>query len=255
MQQKIKVLVWNEGRHEKKNKTVQEIYPRGMGQVIADGLLQYGGFEVRTATLDDPDQGITEAALEWADVMTWWGHLAHKEVADEKALLVRKAVWAGMGFVALHSAHDSKIFKLLTGTACSLQWREIGERERVWVAEPGHPIAQGIPACIEIPNSEMYGEPFAIPTPDKQVFISWYQGGEVFRSGCCFERNAGRIFYFSPGHETYPIYYHPLVRKVIGNACVWAARRVNIPNVSSFHAKDPKESVQPQPTDLSYMKA
>jgi trehalose utilization protein len=253
MSAKIKVLVWHECRHEKANKAVQDIYPDGMHKVIAAGLEQYGGFEVRTATLDDPEQGITEEVLKWADVVTWWGHMAHKDVRDEKVAMVRKAVLEGMGLIVLHSGHYSKIFKSLMGTTCSLRWREIGERERVWVCEPGHPIAEGIGESFDLPNTEMYGEPFGIPTPDKQVFISWYQGGDVFRSGCCYERGNGRIFYFAPGHETYPIYYHPQIRKVMGNACKWAARRVTISDVCP-QAKTPHEAISPQAIDISVMK-
>ena len=69
----------------------------------------------------------------------------------------------------------------------------------------------------------MYGEPFGIPKPDEQVFISWFEGGEVFRSGCCWKRGAGKVFYFSPGHETHPIYRHPKVQLVLRNACKWAS--------------------------------
>jgi trehalose utilization protein len=253
MAAKIKVLVWHECRHEKKSKAVQDIYPEGIHKVIAAGLEEYGGFEGRTATLDDPEQGITEEVLKWADVMTWWGHTAHKDVLDTKVEMVRKAVLEGMGLIVLHSGHYSKIFKALMGTTCSLRWREIGERERVWVCEPGHPIAEGLGECFDLPNTEMYGEPFGIPTPDKLVFISWYQGGDVFRSGCCYERGNGRIFYFAPGHETFPIYYHPQIRKVMGNACKWAARRVTIPDVCP-QAKTPCETVPSQKLDLSFMK-
>ena len=165
------------------------------------------------------------------------GALAHDRVTDEVAQRVQRRVLEGMGFIALHSAHFSKPFKLLMGTNCSLKWREADERVRLWVIEPAHPIAAGLGECFELPAEEMYGERFDIPRPDSTVFISWFEGGEVFRSGCCWERGQGRVFYFQPGHETYPTYYEPNVRRVIANAAAWAAPRVNIvddcPNVTT----------------------
>ncbi|MCL7419272.1 MAG: ThuA domain-containing protein, partial [Halalkalicoccus sp.] len=113
--------------------------------------------------------------------------------------------------------------KRLMGTSCSLKWREDEERERLWVVEPSHPIAAGIDEYIELPDSEMYGERFDIPAPDTLVFTSWFEGGEVFRSGCCFRRGAGKVFYFRPGHETYPIYRQPVIQHVLANAVEWAA--------------------------------
>ena len=179
--------------------------------------------EIATATLDEPEHGLTEARLEATDVLTWWGHTAHSRVADEIVDRVQKRVLEGMGLIVLHSAHFSKIFRRLMGTSCSLKWREAGERERLWVCNPGHPIAAGIEEMIELENTEMYGEPFAIPEPDEQVFVSWFEGGEVFRSGCCWHRGNGRIFYFRPGHETYPIYHNPAIHRVLANAVRWAA--------------------------------
>ncbi|SRR5581483_7613315 len=220
---KTRVTVWGENVHEYKNAIVAKIYPNGMHNVIADGLRESGDFDVRTATLQEPEHGLTEAVLDATDVLTWWGHCAHKEVADKIVDRVQKRVLEGMGLIVLHSGHYSKIFKRLMGTTCSLTWREAGEKERLWVCNPGHPIAQGIDPYFEIPNVEMYGEPFAIPTPDEQIFISWFEGGEVFRSGCTWKRGNGKIFYFRPGHETYPIYYHETVKLVLKNACRWAA--------------------------------
>jgi trehalose utilization protein len=178
---------------------------------------------VRTATLDEPEHGLTEEVLAETDVLLWWGHMAHKEVSDEVVERVQKRVLEGMGLIVLHSAHVSKIFVKLMGTGCMLRWREAGERERLWVVAPGHPIAEGIGDYFEIPHEEMYGEFFDIPAPDALVFVSWFQGGEVFRSGCCFERGQGRIFYFRPGHETHPTYHQPEVQRVISNAVRWAA--------------------------------
>ena len=116
-----------------------------------------------------------------------------------------------MGLIVLHSAHLSKIFRRLMGTRCNLRWREADDRELVWTVAPQHPIAAGVPHPIVIPKHEMYGEYFDIPPPDELVFVSSFTGGEVFRSGCCFRRGKGRVFYFSPGHETYPIYHDPVI--------------------------------------------
>jgi trehalose utilization protein len=221
----IRVTVWGENVHERKSEVVAKIYPRGMHECIAESLRPDSDLEVRTATLDMPEHGLTNEVLETTDVLTWWGHAAHGEVKDEIVSRVHQRVLEGMGLLVLHSGHYSKIFRRLMGTTCSLKWREAGERERVWVCDPSHPIADGVGECIEIENSEMYGEPFGIPTPDEQVFISWFEGGEIFRSGCCWRRGAGNVFYFSPGHETYPIYYNPKVALVLRNACKWATAR------------------------------
>lgn len=226
MASKIRVTVWNEGRHEKSNEKVKKVYPQGMHTVIAKGLSESKDLVVRTATLDDPEHGLTQEVLDSTDVLTWWGHMAHGEVKDEIVDRVQKRVLEGMGLIVLHSGHFSKIFRRMLGTNCSLKWREAGERERLWNIEPGHPITQGIGDYFELPHTEMYGERFDIPTPDKLIFISWFEGGEVFRSGCCWERGHGRIFYFRPGHETYPIYYDKNIIKVLTNACRWGAPRV-----------------------------
>ena len=218
----IRVTVWNEFRHEKSDPKVAAVYPNGIHEAIA-AHLRAQAFGVRTATLDEPEHGLTEAVLAETDVLIWWGHMAHDKVSDEVVSRVQRRVLDGMGLIALHSAHFSKVFKALMGTSCELRWREIGEKERVWVVEPGHPIAEGLGEYFEIPHAEMYGERFDIPAPDALVFISWFQGGEVFRSGCCFQRNKGRIFYFRPGHETFPIFYQPEVQRVITNAVRWAA--------------------------------
>ena len=166
---------------------------------IADGIAENNEFDVRTATLQDPQHGLTKDVLENTDVLVWWGHAAHGKVKDEIVERLLMRVWQGMGFVALHSAHYSKPFLRLMGTTCSLTWREAGEKERLWVCNPAHPIARGIDRYFEIENTEMYGEPFAIPTPDEIVFISWFEGGEVFRSGCTWKRGNGKIFYFRAG--------------------------------------------------------
>ena len=128
-----------------------------------------------------------------------------------------------MGLIVLHSGHASKIFQKLCGTDSGcLKWREDGEKEILWAVDPGHPIVAGLEEKIIIPQEEMYGEHFNIPQPDEQVFISWFEGGEVFRSGCCWHRGKGKVFYFRPGHEAFPVYYQPEIQKVIINAVKWA---------------------------------
>lgn len=219
----LRVVVWGENVHETKHPAVAAVYPQGMHAAIADGLrglLPHAA--VSTATLQEPEHGLTVERLAATDVLTWWGHMAHGEVQDAVAERVHKRVLEGMGLIVLHSGHYSKIFKRLLGTNCSLNWRVAGERERLWVCNPGHPIAAGIDRCFELPQEEMYGEPFGIPSPDEQVFISWFEGGEVFRSGCCWTRGNGKIFYFRPGHEIYPTYFDRNVRRVLANAVEWA---------------------------------
>ncbi|WP_254763555.1 ThuA domain-containing protein [Natrinema marinum] len=215
------VTIWNEYRHERADDEVAAVYPDGIHAAIADALADE--HTVRTATLDDPDHGLTDAVLTSTDVLVWWGHEAHDEVADVIVDRVQERVLEGMGLVALHSSHYAKIFKRLMGTTCSLQYREDGGTERLWIVDPGHPIADGLAESIELPRTEMYGEPFDVPEPDRQVFVSWFEGGEVFRSGCCYRRGSGRIFYFRPGHETYPIYENEDVRRVLRNAVAWAS--------------------------------
>ncbi|HSZ41935.1 MAG TPA: ThuA domain-containing protein [Trebonia sp.] len=222
----IRVTVWGENVHEKRDAPVRELYPDGMHVTIAEAVTEHlaDAVEVRTATLDQPEHGLTEKVLAETDVLTWWGHIAHGEVADEIVERVKSRVLQGMGLVVLHSGHWSKIFRSLMGTSCNLRWRSDGEQELVWTVNAAHPITAGVPPVFKIPAQEMYGEYFDIPQPDELVFISSFAGGEVFRSGCCFHRGAGRVFYFSPGDQEYPVYHHPVVRKVIANGVRWAYR-------------------------------
>jgi len=236
----IRVTVWNENRHEKQDAQIRKVYPQGIHGAIAEYLRSVPGLSVRTATLDEPEHGLTEDVLANTDVLTWWGHMAHDEVSDAVVDRVQKRVWEGMGLIVLHSGHFSKIFRRLMGTSCDLRWREMGEKERIWVVEPGHPIAAGLPPYFEIPHTEMYGERFDIPAPDTLVFISWFAGGDVFRSGCCFHRGKGKIFYFRPGHESFPIFYQAEVLKVISNAVRWAAP-VAGPAIQFGHVPTPLE--------------
>lgn len=222
MERKIRVTIWNEFIHEIEYPHIAELYPEGIHTVLKQ-CFKEDVFETWIATLNQDKNGLTDELLKETDVLIWWGHMAHDDVLDETVERVYKRVLSGMGLIVLHSGAQSRIFRRLMGTSCDLKWREAGEKERVWVIEPGHPIAAGLPENFEIPHSEMYGERFDIPKPDSLVFISWYAGGEVFRSGCCYQRGLGRIFYFSPGHEEYPIYYQKEIQTVIRNAAAWAA--------------------------------
>lgn len=233
-----RVTVWNEYRQERSDPAVRAIYPDGIHGAIGDGLRE-AGFDVGTATLDEPEHGLTDNVLAESDVLTWWGHAAHDEVSDAVVERVHRRVLDGMGLIVLHSGHYSKIFRRLMGTTCDLTWREAGERERIWIVDPSHPIAEGLGEAFVIDQEEMYGEHFDVPAPDRLVLVSWFQGGEVFRSGCCYQRGRGRIFYFRPGHETHPTYFHPDVRQVIANAVRWAAQPMGAP--PSFGRRDPLE--------------
>lgn len=232
----IKVTVWNENHHEKTNETVQKIYPNGMHNAIAD-FLRSDEIVVRTATLDDEECGLTADVLAETDVLIWWGHTRHWMVPDEVAFRVCEEVRRGMGFIALHSSHASKPFRYLMGTSGTLSWREDGDKERLWVVKPAHPIVRGLGRYFELPQVETYAEPFGIPEPDEVLLIGWYDGGEVFRSGCTFHRDNGKIFYFQPGHETYPIFYDENVQKVIRNAVYWAMPQYRVAELTFPHVE------------------
>lgn len=230
----VRVTVWNENLHEQHKESVKKVYPRGMHAPIAEGIeRELSDAQVRIATLDEPEHGLTQKVLAETDVLTWWGHAAHDRVDDTVVERVHRRVLEGMGLVVLHSGHMSKIFIRLMGTSCVLRWREMGERELIWTVSPTHPIARGVPQPIVIPHQEMYGEFFDIPAPDELVFISSFEGGEVFRGGCCFQRGLGRIFYFSPGHEDYPVYFQPEIQRVIANAVAWCASGAEANDVPS----------------------
>ncbi|SEJ51442.1 Trehalose utilization protein [Deinococcus reticulitermitis] len=241
-----RVTVWHEYRHEHTNPRVAAHYPHGMHVTLAEGLRAHGLSEVRTATLDEPEHGLGGDVLAQTDVLLWWGHKAHAEVSDEVARRVVERVWDGMGLIALHSAHFSKPFTRLMGTGCDLKWREASDKERLWVVAPAHPIAQGVGEYLELEREEMYGEHFDIPAPDELVFVSWFSGGEVFRSGCTFTRGSGKVFYFRPGHETYPTYHHPGVQRVIANAVRWAAPTASAPR--AFGNRPPLEPLPGETT-------
>ena len=253
---RLNVIVWNEYRHERRNEAVRAIYPDGMHATLAAALaatlaLNPGALPlaVGTATLDEPEHGLSEARLAQTDVLLWWGHMAHAEVDDAVVERVQRRVLEGMGLIVLHSGHFSKIFRRLMGTHCSLKWREADEKERVWVVERSHPIAAGLGEYFELPNEEMYGERFDIPPPDELVFVSWFEGGEVFRSGCCWQRGHGRVFYFRPGHEAYPTYHDAQVQRVLANAVQWAAPRFQ--QADSCPMSPPLETLSPKATGFA----
>jgi trehalose utilization protein len=223
----LRITVWNEGVHEARQQpaNISSYYPDGIHGAIAEGLGQHlPDASIRTATLADPEHGLTEEMLADTDVLLWWGHIAHDQVRDEVVERVQRHVLGGMGLLVLHSGHFSKIFTRLMGTTCSLKWRNAAERELVWSVNAAHPITAGLPSPIVIPHQEMYGELFDIPKIDDLVFISSFEGGEVFRSGVTFSRGRGRIFYFSPGDQEYPVYLQPEIRRVLANGVTWAAQ-------------------------------
>ncbi len=229
----IKVTIWNEGRHEKINPQAREVYPNGIDGTIKEFLEPNADFIVRTAHLDDPDQGLPDEVLNDTDVLLWWGHMAHKEVSDALVERIRTRVYLGqMGFIALHSAHHSKPFRAIVGTNGHLSWGR-GQKEIVWTLMPGHEIAAGIPDHFLIDDEELYAEPFYIPQPDALVFGSWFEDGHILRSGACFYRGAGKLFYFQPGHETCRSFHNPYVQRIITNAVRWAA-----PNDIAFSVTD-----------------
>ena len=237
----LRVTVWNENRHENyPDSLTARLYPTGMHGAIAAGLTSLLGsaVEVRTATLDEPEHGLPQSVVDSTDVLLWWGHEAHPEVDDAVVERVYEAVHGGMGIIVLHSGHYSKIFRKLMGTTCSLRWRNDGDRELVWTVDPTHPIAQGVPDPLVIEAQEMYGEFFDIPTPDELIFISSFTGGEVFRSGATWTRGHGRVFYFSPGDQEYPVYNDPSIHRVLANGAQWAAptRRGSAID-ATFHAR------------------
>jgi trehalose utilization protein len=242
MKHDLHVTVWNEYRHEQNSDEIGELYPTGIHGAIAEHLENQPGIaRVLRATLDEPEHGLTEVVLDETDVLIWWGHVAHQEVSEAVVDRVQQRILQGMGLIVLHSGMGARIFTRLMGTSGRVKWREAGETERLWVVDPAHPIADGLGEYIEIEQAEMYGEHFDVPRPDQLVFVSWFEGGEVFRSGCCYHRGRGKVFYFRPGHETYPIYYQDDVLRVIYNACFWASPVESAP--PSFGNADPVEDI------------
>ncbi len=242
------VTVWNEFIHERSMPVVQKNYPEGIHRVLASAIEQRWGanVSVHCATLDQPLHGLSDDVLAKTDVMLWWGHAGHDKVADSIVDKVQRRVLEGMGLIVLHSGHASKIFRRLMGTTCMLRWREADEKERLWIVSPGHVILDGIQGeYFELAASEMYGELFDIPQPDELLTVSWFEGGEVFRSACTFRRGKGKIFYFSPGHETYPIYHDFNVQRIITNAIAWARPTDGTVQLAGRNIKQPLSPIAP----------
>ena len=244
------ITIWNEFMHEQAEsdygKLCRKHYPKGIHAYLRRVLRpELEGCTIRAVSLDMPENGLTDKVLNKTDVLVWWGHMAHDKVPDELVDRIQKRIFGGMGLVVLHSGHMSKIFRRMLGTPCTLRWREIGERERVWVCDPAHPIAQGVPETFAIEQTEMYGEPFGIPNDGHVVFMSWYAGGNVFRSGVTFQRGLGKIFYFAPGHETLPIYHNPAVQRVLANGIRWCRPAIGVGDAPVCpHEREPFEPVK-----------
>ena len=230
----IRVTIWNEFRHEKTNETAKALYPNGLHATIGEYLKANDEeLEITLAALDDPDQGLPDEVLNNTDVLIWWGHMAHGEVNDALVTKIQRRVYMGkMGFIALHSAHHSKPFRAIIGTMGNLTWGR-NQREIMWNMLPTHPIAAGIPDKFFIESEELYAEPFFVPQPTELIFGGWYEDGYIFRSGMTYLRDAGRIFYFQPGHETCPSFHNPYVLRIIKNAVHWVA-----PTTPGYEYKD-----------------
>jgi len=230
----INVMIYNEFVHEKLHEKVKAVYPEGIHNVIKSFLEKDSGIgKIRCAVLDDHRETLSKEALEDTDVLVWWGHMKHKDVDDEAVARVCRRVLDGMGLIVLHSGHASKPFRALMGTDTQLlRWREAAEKVRVWNIARNHPITKGLTETFVVPADETYGEPFGIPNPDELIFINWFQGGEVFRSGATWRRGEGKIFYFQSGHETFPVYRQAEVQLVITNAVKWACpvNRICVPD-------------------------
>ena len=233
----IRVTVWNEYVHEREYEDIKKIYPEGIHGCIAGFLEKEEDISVGCATLDMPEHGLSEDVLENTDVLIWWSHARQDEVSDEVVERVCDHIRRGMGFVALHSAHYSKVCRKILGTSMTLSWKN-DCHEKLWCVNPAHPISEGVPTCIDIPLEEMYGEPFGIPKPDDVIFVGWFDSGHVFRSGVTFTKENGKIFYFQCGHESYPIYHVTEIQRIIINAVRWArpVRRLGASPVN-FHVE------------------
>lgn len=232
----MRVVVWSEGEVHGHEATG---YPEGMPAAIADAVRGIPEAQVEIASIDDADQGVPDERLRQADVLLWWSHMRHEDLLSATVDRVVSAVEHGLGLVALHSAISSPVFRRLVGTTGGFGgWRH-GDREVLWTVDPSHPICRGVEFPVVMPQQEMYSEPANLPTPDELVFISSFSGGEVFRSGITYRRGVGRIFYFSPGHEEYPVFLHPGVRGILANATSWAARdRVAGPDARHLQTRE-----------------
>ena len=226
---KRKVVVWSEGTANV-DAGSKEVYPNDINTAIAEGLkpLAARGWEIVKASLNEPEQGLSDALLNSTDVLIWWGHKKHGDVKDELVGKIVSRVKEGkMGFIPTHSSHFCKPLKKLMGTACSWgEYKTDGTSVEILVKEPGHPICEGV-ENFKLPKIERYGEPFAVPTPEAVPLDGVYTlpNGQTKpgRMGLCWTIGKGKVFYFTPGHETYDDYYRPEVRRIFVNAVLWAA--------------------------------
>ena len=216
----LRVRVWCEGTAPK------SVYPQDIDGVLGDDLRRRAGLEVSLARLGQSDAGLADAALDATDVLIWWGRLRHDDLPEARSKAIVERVKAGrIGFVALHASCASKPFKTLMGTPCEPRgWRDDGQPEHVEIKAPAHPIARGV-AAFTIPKTAMYLEPFAVPAPETVVLVSSWGPNETFRSGLTWTIGEGRVVYFRPGHDAFPVLFHTSVRQVIYNAALWAAKR------------------------------
>ena len=118
-------------------------------------------------------------------------------------------------------AHEGGIWRLSLPLCVFPAYRPDGAPSHVTTLIPQHPIAAGLPARWDVAQTEMYDEPFHVPPPDTVVFEERWDKGEHFRSGCVWRVGKGRVFYFRPGHEIYPVYKQAEPLRVIENAVRW----------------------------------
>lgn len=119
------------------------------------------------------------------------------------------------------AADGAPRIKLYLPNSCFPAVRADGMPSHVTAVLPNHPIARGIPAKFTILHTEMYDEPFHVPAPDQVVFEEHWDAGEHFRTGMVWKLGRGKVFYFRPGHETYPVYFEPYPLKILDNAVRW----------------------------------
>jgi trehalose utilization protein len=222
---KRRVIVWSEGTAPK------NVYPQDINTAIAEGLQPLKGWDVATASINETDQGLPEDVLNGASVLIWWGHERHGDVKDELvARIVKRVHDDGMGFIATHSAHYSKALKAILGTPCG--WKggyvDDGSKVELVVKAPGHPIAHGV-KNFELPHTERYGDPFEVPTPETLIFDGIYTlpngTTQNAQQGMVWTIGKGRVFYFQPGHEGYPIYFQEPIRQIFRNGVQWCAAK------------------------------
>jgi trehalose utilization protein len=221
---KIRVLLWSEQTEPR------DVYPKGISGALADYFNKLPGFEAKTATLNDPEAGLSDAVLSQTDVLIWFGHKKHNAVPDEAVDRVIKHVRErGMGFIGLHSAHYSKPLKKLLNASGS--WRSYvnhGKPEQMWIVLPDHPIAKGV-NDFTIPKTELYAEPFQVPPPEAVIVEGTWESGHRSREVMTWTIGKGRMVYIRAGHEEYPIYFMPQMQRLVANSVEWAAWRTNAP--------------------------